>query len=353
MRFKPFCLPTAIGSVPHIDPREACKIILENFKEIPPWPQLPNRSFLENMYVQYTEGMPCVVIDKENRKIYFDLSKQFDQQVEDFYQRYLSDDLESFSISRRFASGFYSMLEALKESSWEGIKFIKGQITGPVSFGLTVTDEDKKPLLYNELMIDVIVKSLSMKLRWQEKELNKNFPKTKAIIFFDEPYLMSYGSAFVSLDREAIIGYLRELKNSIKGLSGVHCCGNTDWSLFTEAGVDIISFDAYDYTEKIALYPSQLKSFIKKGGILAWGIVPSSFPTPNQIAKEDLRSLVKKFEEKVGLFVSKGFDKDELFQNALVTPNCGTGSMPQDLAEKTLKLTREVSDEMRRKYKLA
>ena len=59
------CLPTIIGSMPHTDPSAACRQVAHYLKDIPAWPQLPNRSFLENMYVQYSQGFPGVVI-KEN-----------------------------------------------------------------------------------------------------------------------------------------------------------------------------------------------------------------------------------------------------------------------------------------------
>ena len=62
------CLPTIIGSMPHADPQKACSLIVRYLKDIPAWPQLPRRSFLENMYVQYSEGFPGAVI--KNDRIY-------------------------------------------------------------------------------------------------------------------------------------------------------------------------------------------------------------------------------------------------------------------------------------------
>ncbi len=57
------CLPTVIGSMPHTDPAAACSLVTRFLKDIPAWPQLPNRSFLENMYVQYSQGFPGVVVE--------------------------------------------------------------------------------------------------------------------------------------------------------------------------------------------------------------------------------------------------------------------------------------------------
>ena len=61
--------PLGIGSLPYIEPAEAWQIILEYFPEIPFWPQLTKRSYLENMYVQFSENLPGLLLDKRNEKI--------------------------------------------------------------------------------------------------------------------------------------------------------------------------------------------------------------------------------------------------------------------------------------------
>ena len=59
------------------------------------------------------------------------------------------------------------------------------------------------------------------------------------------------------------------------GLAAIHVCANTDWSLILNSAVDIVNFDAYAYTESIGLYATVLSAFLKRGGTLAWGLVPS------------------------------------------------------------------------------
>jgi len=337
--------------MPHKDARRAVDIVLENL-DIPAWPQLPNRSFLESMYVQYSEWMPCLKVDLEGEKIYFDTAGETSTEIEQFYQAYLANEMGSFAISSEYATGLEAFLERLRTKPRETISFLKGQVTGPITFGLTVTDEKRQPILYNETLRDPILKTLILKAKWQEQEFKKIDPKIATIIFFDEPYLRAYGSAYVSLIREDVINYLNECFLGVEGLTGVHCCGNTDWGLLLETGVDIISFDAYDYTESLALYPRELKKFFERGGFLAWGIVPGNFPTTQQVAQEDLESLLKLFEEKLAILVDKGFDKQELLERAFITPNCGTGAMSESLAEKTLQLTSDLSKALRQKYSL-
>ncbi|GAG48204.1 unnamed protein product, partial [marine sediment metagenome] len=66
--------------MPHTDPKEACSLVARFLPEIPAWPQLPKRSFLENMYAQFSDGFPGVVI--EGDRIYVDCAKDLEKPLE-------------------------------------------------------------------------------------------------------------------------------------------------------------------------------------------------------------------------------------------------------------------------------
>ncbi|MCX5686133.1 MAG: hypothetical protein NTW09_01530, partial [Candidatus Omnitrophica bacterium] len=189
---------TGLGSVPFKDPKEACRVIFENYKEIPFWPQLPKRSFLENMYAQFSEHLPGLVLDEANKSLYIDTTGVAET-IEEVYGKYLESDTEFFRMSEDRAPGFYHFLENLKNPPKE-IKFIKGQITGPVSFALTVTDQNKRAIIYDKDLLEIITKTMVMKARWQVRKLKKAHPAV--IIFIDEPYLMSIGSSYVNINAE-------------------------------------------------------------------------------------------------------------------------------------------------------
>jgi hypothetical protein len=149
-----------------------------------------------------------------------------------------------------------------------------------------------------------------------EKRFNDLFPSIPTILFFDEPSLSSFGSAFSSLNREDVIHSLNECFDAVKGLKGVHCCGNTDWSVLLSTNLDLLSFDAYEYLETLSLYPKELRFFLERGGILAWGIIPTS----EAILKEDAQDLVKRFKEGVEALSKRGIDQ-RLLQGAILTPS--------------------------------
>ena len=262
-------LATSIGSLPHTDPVAACRVMTDTLP-IPAWPQLPRRGFKENMYVQYSEGFPGVVIDERQERIWVDRSQDLSAGLERLYAAYLDEDLDFAAISPDYAAGFHAFLKVAAGRPWRAVK---GSVTGPVSWGLTVTDQDKRAILYDDILADAVAKHLRLKAAWQERELRKLSDTT--IIFVDEPYMSAYGSAFVSLERDLVVRLLSETMAGMQGLIGVHCCGNTDWSLLLETPAHVLNFDAYAYAESVALYPDAVRAFLRRGGLLAWGIVPA------------------------------------------------------------------------------
>ncbi len=333
-------LATAIGSMPYVDPREACSLVFARLPEIPAWPQLPKKSFLENMYVQFSEGFPGVTL--EGDRIWVDRSRDLSQPLEQLYAAYLENKIEYGAISSRYAAGFH---EFIKEAGEKAGKAVKGQVTGPISLGLSVTDQNRRPLLYDEVLADAIAKHLRLKAAWQEKTLKSIFPKT--IISVDEPYLHSVGSAFVSVSREQVVTLLEEVLGGISGLKAVHCCGNTDWSIVLQTSLDILSFDAYDYGETLALYPTEVKNFLNRGGVIAWGIVPN---IAQALAKETSASLGDRLEEAMSLLSKKGIGSETIRSHCLITPTCGLGSVSVEAAKRALELVAAVSVNFRKKH---
>lgn len=341
MPFNPRCLATAIGSMPHEDPSAACDIILENIPEIPVWPQLPQTDFRESMEIQYSEGLPCIVLDEGNQKMFFDTSKDMTSEFEKFYENYVAENLDYFSISPEFSRGIYTMEKKLAEKNLSSLKYFKSQVTGPITIGLGRVDENKRAIYYNEMFRDIIVKSTEMKARWL---LNKfRSLSCGQICFVDEPILSAFGSStYVSVNRLDVVTHLNEVIEAIHkegALAGVHCCGNTEWTILVDAGVDIISFDAYEFGETIGYYPEQIKKFLDRGGVLAWGIVPTS----EKIHEETPDSLIKKLEDGVENLASKGIDKDLIWEKCLLTPSCGTGTRSVEISDQVYHRLSEVS----------
>jgi hypothetical protein len=354
MAIKTNLMGSAIGSMPFADVEHAIDVSLGKL-DCPIWPQLSAFGLKEQMEIQYSENIPRAVIDEVKGRMYFDTTGDYSDAFADFYEAYMvamdpddgNGDCSAMAISEEYSHGIYA-LEKRLQAAGEKRDWLKVQTTGPISFALTIVDENKRALWYNEEFRDVVVKAMAMKSRWQ---IQKFRPFAENIIcFIDEPILSAFGSStYVSVNRDEVVAALSECVEAVHmdgGLAGTHCCGNTEWSILIDAGVDIVNFDAFEFGETIAMYAESVKGFLAKGGILAWGVVPTS-PI---IREQTCESLCVQLEKVMDHLAATGIEKQTIVEQAIITPSCGTGSMDEADAERVFDMVQQVSRAMKAKY---
>jgi hypothetical protein len=348
-------LATGIGSMPFTNVETAVNVSLSKVVEAPFWPQLPQLEFNEKMEIQYSEGIPTIVIDREKERMYFDTSGDYYDKLAEFYEAYMAamdpetgnGNCTCMAITPEFSKGIYAMENRLLTLGRK-LPFIKVQTTGPLSFALTIVDENKRAIYYNDEFRDVVIKALAMKCRWQ---IQKFQPFAEQVIcFVDEPILSAFGSStYVSLKRDDVVSHLAEVIAAIhadRAIAGIHCCGNTEWSILVDAGVDIINFDAYGYGETITMYPDAIRQHLERGGMLAFGIIPTS----KAIREENVKSLEDRLERLIDQLASKEIDRQLIIEQAIITPSCGTGLLEPEDALRVFDLLGLLSKAMREKY---
>jgi len=331
-------LATGIGSLPFRDAQKAIDLILRCLPYAPFWPQLPKCDMREGMVAQFSENLPGIKID-ENGLHFAPVDKE--KELEVFYERFIGQDLDYFKLSPDFARGLYAFYQRLKDMDLSKIEFIKCQVTGPFTFCSGINDASGNSILHDRVLMQAMLKGLSMKALWQ-LEYFKAFGK-KMIMFFDEPYLACVGSAYTPVNRNDVIDVFSELTESLKStgcLVGMHCCGNTDWGMLMEcAGIDIINFDAFDFQERFVLYADDLKGFLKKGGSICWGIVPTQGYSADLTPEE----LLEKIKSGLDIMVKKGIDRQLLLERLMISPACGLGTLQVQKAEGILTLLNQIS----------
>lgn len=338
--FEPRCMATTLATMPFRNPEEACRIILENFPEAPPLPKLTNSQR------RYLNGMPCLIVDREKRRVTFDLSKH--DEINQFYERYLSDDLEYFAMDPKDAPGFYAFLDVLRNSPPPELKIIHLGLLGPITFGLTTKDHQTEvPALYDLNMRDIIIKTQVMKAKWQEKKIKEILPGVKTMITAGEPSLGIIDTPFGSISTDEVVNIFDELLGDLESVGCVHCCDNMDWSKLMKTRTRIINPDAYEFMDKFSLYPKEVKAYLDRGGMFAWGIVPVS---EEALAHEDCDSLIDRLEAGLENMEKAGVDKKLLLERSFITPACTTSNLSLDQAERAFGLTKDISQTMRDKY---
>jgi methionine synthase II (cobalamin-independent) len=347
-------LPLLIGSLPLRSHAQGVEMVFEYTPEIPLWVQLP--AFREEgMIAQFQPGFPGLTV-KAEKSLVDTSDPSFDEDILGFYEEYMAVsegeaniNESRFAMDENTAGGFFAFTKHLDSLSGRPAA-VKGQITGPITFGLGLCDQNGKAVFYDDQLRDVAIKILAQKARWQVKMLSRF--GSPVIIFFDEPALAGFGSsAMISVSREEVATCFDEVIGPVHnegGLAGIHVCANADWSLILESGADIISFDAYSFFDKLMLYPDHVRRFVESGKILAWGIVPTLIS--EDIERETAEALVARWEAQSAAIEALGFDRSAILAQTFITPACGTGALTIDLANKVLTLTRQVSATLRKRY---
>ena len=329
-------MATGVGSVRFTDITDTCRKIVNHFPGIPFWPQFVKRSLFEDMILQYREGLPLLQVDPKARSLALSDAVPRESALAEFYGHFLSPEIDYFKISREFAPGLYALVEAVKTAGDRCGPYIKGQTVGPVTFTAGILGLNGNSILHDPELSEAMANGLAIKALWQARKLAES--GKRPIIFLDEPYLSGFGSAFSPIGRNEVIDLLRIVMEYLRAHSdtiiGVHCCGNTDWSMVLEAGPDVVNFDAFEYMDHFLLYPDQIKAFLNQGGSIAWGIAP----TANFSGEETVGQLYSGLEKGLEFLQKIGASEATLSTRSMLTPSCGMGTMSTDAAEAVMDL---------------
>lgn len=328
-----------IGSLPYDNAQRALDTVLDGRLSCPAWPQLPAFGYSESMYVQTGEHLPGIKIDDVNKRITFD--QMYDPT--DIYTAILTDDVDFFAPSEMYNRGLFELLTR-DVSSFQGVK---GQVTGPISEGLQIQSNDGRAAAYDETYSELIRRTVNMSAKWQVRELSKK--NGNVIMFFDEPSLTLLGSPFASISSEDAVSWMNEAMDVPGCKKGIHCCGNTDWPMVLSTDVDVLSFDAYAYAHTLIMFSEEVNEFMERGGILSWGIVPSS---DEGVEIETSENLISIMEGHINALAEKGLDKRMVVEQSMMTPQCGLGGMTVENVENVLSLLNDVSKGLKGRYGL-
>jgi hypothetical protein len=350
-RFEGNCLPCLIGSLPFTDFVQAAGLVWEYTPEIPLWVQLPKVPG-ESITRQFAAGMPGLA--EEGGRLFIDsAAPHFEDSMLRFYEEALALegaaadlDRSRFGISADSAGGFFDLISQAMRRTRPPLA-VKGQIIGPLTFGTSMWGRDGKAIFYDPQLRDALVRLLSLRARWQVRRLSAL--GVTVLLFIDDPAITGFGSSiYIGLSREDIcqsLGAMIEAVHLEGGLAGVHICANTDWTLVLDSAADILSFDAYAFFEQFVIYREAIRRFIHRGGLIAWGLVPTL--SPEDLQRESTDSLFAQWLAKSSQVAALGIDREQLTAQSLITPACGMGALNEELALKGLRLTRELSNKIR------
>ncbi|MFO7972720.1 MAG: hypothetical protein R6U40_13360 [Desulfobacterales bacterium] len=331
---------TAMAVMPHKDVDRALKLALT--MDIPFWPQLPHVSYTEDMYVQAAEHFPGILLDMQNRTLRFSMEKfiiEFEETMAHF------DEPEYFDISKEYSVVYHRFLEM----DLSDRPAIRGQLEGPMSFGLNVLDQDKKPILFDDTIRPFMFEFMSRRINVQLERLKKM--NSNAFMFVDEPGLQFLFSALSGYDSTKAKNEMEQFFAMTQRPRGVHLCGNPDWDFLLGLDLDILSLDIYQNGEVFSSYSESIKRFLDRGGVIAWGIVPTNFE-PFEI--ENINTLEARLTEVWNLLADKGIDSKFLISRSLISPAtcCLVNPDGDKTVDKAFGVVKELSRRLKDRYGL-
>ena len=333
-------LTTAMAVMPQTDVQQALDLALS--LDVPFWPQLPNFSYYEDMYVQAAEHFPGIVLDVEKKTLRFSMDT-FIEEFEETMSRF--DDPTYFDISEKYSVVYHDFLKR----DLFGRPAIRGQLEGPVSFGFNILDQDERPILFDDTIRPFMMEFMAKRINIQLSRLKERNPN--AFMFIDEPGLQFIFSAMSGYGEQKAKADLDNFFAMVDGPRGIHLCGNPDWDFLLNLDMDVLSLDVYTNAEIFAACAGSIKKFLDRGGVLVWGIVPTGYEI---FAKESLGFLIMKLE---GIWLhlgKKGVDLEQIIAQSMLSPAtcCLVNPDKGKTVENAFSMVNHLSKMLREKYKI-
>jgi hypothetical protein len=294
------------------------------------------------MYVQASEHFPGIVLDLEKRTLRFSMER-FIGEVEETMRHF--DEPEYFDISETYSVVYPRFLQL----DLSGRVAIRGQLEGPISFGMNVLDQDGRSILFDDSVRPFLLEVMAKRVNVQLDRLKKKNPN--AFMYIDEPGLQFLFSAMSGYSDQAARGDLETFFSLIERPRGVHLCGNPDWDFLLKLDLDILSLDVYTNGEVFASYARSIRKFLDRGGMISWGIVPTNF---EPFEKESLDSLEQMLTGVWNILHKNGIDPEFLLSRSLLSPAtcCLVNPDAEKTVEKAFQTVKDLSVRLREKFKL-
>lgn len=317
-----------VGSLPHRGIREALEFAW-SAHDIPTIPSLPRRSPAEGMIAQALVGIEGVSVGQYGG-ISVDTA-HLDMEPE---------------ITTDLGMDAYATFGAFLQDHGAratGGDWLKWQFVGPVTLGLALM----RAGLDAGAAFRLAMQAVAAHVAALENEVERACGDVGQIIVLDEPSLPDALLPGFPLAPDRVIDLVSGALAAVPGehVSGLHCCGLTDWGAMLATGATIISVPVPAPGDEVAvaeltMSASRISDHLVNGGRIAWGAVRTDGPI-SVTAERPWRAVI----EAMCALVKAGVDPLLLRRMSHVTPACGLATLSERVAERVMT---NVSDVARR-----
>jgi len=322
---------TGIGSLPHSQLELALQMAFQ--VDVPYLPQLPARNPSEFMIPGALDGLPGLRYDAEGLCTvdvdeWQSRRETFGASVE---AALTSGELEAFEPSPQAC-------RAWKPFLWEvanrKLAFAKAQIAGPATVRWATKTSTGNPVFESAQLDQQIFRLLLAKTLAMAKAIRR--AAATPILYLDEPGLYALQRAspqhLIALQEIKVLVMALQREGALVGLN---CCGNTEWDLLLDCGVDLLSLDVRLSLDAALEGRSAVDRFLKSGAAFSLGIIPT-----NVTASFAVSELVDSVEASLTGTFGRSRAR-EVMMRAVLTPACGLAMRSVVVAERTFEQLRE------------
>ncbi len=309
----------AIGSLPHLSVSDAMSLS-RSATDIITIPTLPKRSPAENMIAQALVGLNGVTVGQYG-------SIAIDAASIDALAPVRTDlEHDAFASFRAFLA-----------DATDVVGPVKWQFVGPITLGLAL----QRAGVPASTAFDVAVRAVRAHVQHLLDAVTAALPGCEQIVVLDEPEFDAVMEPGFALAPDVAVDLLSGALAVIEpvAVAGVHCCSDADWASLIAAGPTLLSLPVRASLADSAGY---LQRYLDSGGWIAWGAVATDGPVPMS-AERPWKQLCALWCQ----LVQRGCDPSLLRQQSLVTPECGLGMHSSGVAERVLRINRELSRRVR------
>lgn len=308
---------TGIGSLPHVDPARAARLVLRVTPELPAAPQLPNRSRHEQMIVQWLRALPEVQVDADGSFALVDTG-----------ERALNTGFDLTSHS--------GLLAFVATAATTGVDSVKLQCTGPLTLTFALVAAGMRVDRASQRAVE-LARAWGRAL---EALAGAQLPAAVPFLVFDEPGLVACERGHAPVSDAAATAMLADVVQATRAPVGVHACGVADVGVACAAAPDAVLVDLARLDPQRSS-PS-IAAHLEHGGWVGWGAIPTDQPV-GETVDAHWRALDRMW----GALGGRGCDPVALRRRALVHPACGLAGHGESQAERALALAVELGERVR------
>jgi hypothetical protein len=340
MKLATRCFP--LGNLPYEEIEPTVRMEAKIFESFPYLALLPKIEPNETLLKRTLENIPGIKL--EDNVVSAQLTSKFQQELtklDKAFTQPTKKNLEPYAISSVFLEKYCQLIKKFKPAN------ACINILGPFTVSQILKSTADEQILMDKNFRKLFIQAVSVKALWAIEKIKECCPTTIPVIVLEEPMFGQLGlikRANEDITIDLVTGFFSKVIEKIKsadGIVAVQCLEKCDWKIPINAGVDIISYDAYSNPNNLTIIPETITEFLLNGGKINWGIIPVI--NENTIKLSNIDSVSKRLFTTMEILINSGVTARLVYNSALVSVQGNLDNLPLIFAEKAIILASQLS----------